>query len=183
MHCGDARRAAGSPPRRRCAMRPASSRNSASCRSRFRTTWPWSATAPTAFRARLDGARKPRRSRCRGMPTWRPSPRTGRRGIRQSGKRAHWPRRCSTPGTTSCCIAHWQHCGWMSRPSTRSTRSAGQARARTSRTAAAVFSPRTSSSARYPVWPTFPHRPANERTMGIVFHFGLLLNYLKGAKR
>jgi hypothetical protein len=97
------------------------------------------------------------------MPTWRPSPRTGRRGIRQSGKRAHWPRRCSTPGTTSCCIAHWRHCGWMSGPSTRSTGSAGQARARTSRTAAAVFSPRTSSSARYPVWATVPHRPANER--------------------
>lgn len=49
------------------------------------------------------------------------------------------------------------------RPSTPSTGSAGQARARTSRTAAAVFSPRTSSSARYPVWATFPHRPANER--------------------
>jgi hypothetical protein len=51
----------------------------------------------------------------------------------------------------------------MSGPSTRSTGSAGQARARTSRTAAAVFSPRTFSSARYPVWATFPHQPANER--------------------
>ena len=44
--------------------------------------------------------------------------------------------------------------------------SAGQARARTSRTAAAVFSPRTSSSARHPVWATFPHRPANEGVWG-----------------
>jgi hypothetical protein len=46
---------------------------------------------------------------------------------------------------------------------TRSTRSAGQARARTSRTAAAVFSHQTSSSARHRFWATFPHRPANER--------------------
>src|SRR5258707_13934384 len=30
----------------------------------------------------------PRRSRCRGMRTWRPSRRTGKRGIRQSGNRA-----------------------------------------------------------------------------------------------